>query len=120
GRCHPARSATRRSQHVLTASSHILWLVCGVRSHTNPVSLSRTAWLLKSGRTVKRLSLGSFVSQFWLVVEVAESPGLLGGAAPALSVMTLSTTTPTSVTILPPTHTSLIMMISCVWTEGVF
>src|SRR5262245_62011474 len=55
--------------HVSVALSQFTWLLDGDLSHTSPVSLSRTASLLKSARTVKRALLGSFLSQFCVTPE---------------------------------------------------
>jgi hypothetical protein len=75
GRCQPARPATCRSQQVLTASSHVRGLVSGDRSHTSPVSLSRTALVVEIGQDSKTAIAWQFL------VPVLRDATKIGGAA---------------------------------------
>jgi hypothetical protein len=108
-----------RLVHSPRALPQMCVVVAGDFSHTSPVSLSRTAWLLKDASTVKRESLGRFLSQF--CVTPASASSLTGGAA-AVGVVSKPEPArhnpPTSVTMPTLLTHACLMMVSCVCVEG--
>src|SRR5262245_30638102 len=64
GNRHPTVPPTILLAHWDVAYQKLYFTSSGLFSHTKPVLLSRTASLLNSAKTVKRVLLGRFLSQF--------------------------------------------------------